>query len=51
MKLVTSGCGFIDIDAYAGMTAYTHLLNLKGLPAKAVTTSALNDSITPSLLV
>ena len=51
MKLVTSGCGFIDIDAYAGMTAYAHLLNLKGLPAKAVTTSTLNESITPSLLV
>ena len=50
MKLVTSGCGFIDIDAYAGMTAYAHLLNLKGIPAKAVTTSALNESITPSLL-
>ena len=50
MRIVTSGCGFVDIDAYAGMIAYTHLLNLKGIPAKAVTTSTLNESITPSLL-
>ena len=50
MKLVTSGCGFIDIDGYAGMVAYAHLLNLKGIPAKAVTTSAVNESVTPSIL-
>ena len=50
MKIVTSGCKYIDIDAYGGIIAYAYLLNLKGIPAKAVSTSPLNESITPTLL-
>ena len=50
MKIVTSGCKYIDIDAYGGIIAYSYLLNLKGIPAKAVSTSPLNESITPTLL-
>ena len=50
MIIVTSGSNYIDIDAYAGIIAYANLLNLKGIPAKAVSTAKLNESITPSLL-
>lgn len=50
MKIVTSGCKYIDIDAYGGIIAYAYLLNLKGIQAKAVSTSPLNESITPTLL-
>lgn len=50
MKIVTSGNRYIDIDAYAGCIAYAKLLNLKGIPAIAVSTAQINESITPSLL-
>lgn len=50
MKIITSGSRYIDIDAYAGCIAYKHLLNLKGIPSKAVTTANLNESITSKLL-
>ena len=50
MNIVTSGSNYIDIDAYAGIIAYANLLNLKGIPSKAVSTAKLNESITPSLL-
>lgn len=50
MKVITSGSGYIDIDAYAGCIAYRHLLNLKGIPSVAVSTAKLNESITSSLL-
>lgn len=50
MKIVTSGSRYIDIDAYAGIIAYSHLLNLKGIESKAVSGAKLNESITPSLL-
>ena len=50
MKIVTSGCKYIDIDAYAGIIAYSNLLRLKGIQAKAVSTAKLNESITSSLL-
>lgn len=50
MYIVTSGSKYIDIDAYASIIAYANLLNLKGIPAKAVSTSTLNESITSSLL-
>lgn len=50
MYIVTSGSKYIDIDAYATIIAYANLLNLKGIPAKAVSTSKLNESITSSLL-
>ena len=50
MKIVTSGSKYIDIDAYAGIIAYSNLLRLKGIQAKAVSTAKLNESITSSLL-
>ena len=50
MKIVTSGSRYIDIDAYASCIAYTNLLNLKGIEAKAVSTAKINESITPNLL-
>lgn len=50
MKVVTSGSRYIDIDAYAGCIAYSHLLKLKGIQAKAVSTAKLNESITKRLL-
>lgn len=50
MKIVTSGSKYLDIDAYAGIIAYSNLLRLKGIQAKAVSTAKLNESITSSLL-
>ena len=49
MKIVTSGFPYIDIDAYACCIAYTELLNLRGEAAQAVSTSLLNESITPTV--
>ena len=49
MKVITAGNPYIDIDAYASCLAYRELLTLKGEPAKAVSTSKLNESISPSL--
>lgn len=50
MVVVTSGSKYIDIDAYASCIAYAKLLKLKGIDAKAVSTSKLNESITTTLL-
>lgn len=50
MKIVTSGSPYIDIDAYASCIAYAELLKLKGIEAKACSTSKLNESITPTLI-
>lgn len=50
MIIVTTGSRYIDIDAYASCIAYRELLNLQGIPSKAVTTAKLNESITESLL-
>lgn len=50
MIIITTGSKYIDIDAYASCIAYRELLNLQGIPAKAVTTAKLNESITDSLL-
>lgn len=50
MKVITSGSRYIDIDAYAGIIAYSYLLKLKGIPNKAITTAKLNESITKKLL-
>ena len=49
MKVVTAGSYYVDIDAYAGIIAEVELLNLKGQPARAVSTAPLNESITRSL--
>jgi inorganic pyrophosphatase/exopolyphosphatase len=45
MRIVTTGRPFVDIDAYACMVAYAELLTLQGQPAKAATSSKLNESI------
>jgi inorganic pyrophosphatase/exopolyphosphatase len=50
MKIVTSGAPYIDIDAYAACIGYAELLNLQGVSAQAISTSVINEGITPSLL-
>ena len=50
MKIITSGSRYIDIDAYASCIAYRHLLALKGINSKAVSTAKLNESVTQNLL-
>lgn len=49
MKVVTSGKGFMDIDAYGGCIAYAELLRVQGEEAVAVSTAPLNESIPPSV--
>ena len=48
MKIVTSGSPYLDIDGYAGCVAYAELLRASGLEARAVSTSVLNNSVTPA---
>lgn len=43
--VVTSGGKYIDIDAYAGCIAYAILLRSSNIPAKAITTAPLNESV------
>jgi len=43
--VITSGDRYIDIDAYASALAYRELLVAKGLPALAVSSAPLNESI------
>lgn len=50
MRVITSGARYIDIDAYAACIAYAELLNLQGIPAKAVSHSPINASVPPLLL-
>jgi inorganic pyrophosphatase len=50
MKIITGGVPYIDIDVYAGATAYAELLNLQGEQATAVSSAVINQSVTPSLL-
>ena len=47
--VITSGGKYIDIDAYAGCISYAVLLRSANIPAKAVTTAPLNESI-PELI-
>jgi inorganic pyrophosphatase/manganese-dependent inorganic pyrophosphatase len=49
MRIVTSRYPYIDIDAYACMVAYSELLTIQGQPAKAATSSKLNESIPEGL--
>ncbi len=49
MIIITSGAPYIDIDAYACIVAYQEFLQLLGKQAAGVSTSALNESIPPSL--
>ncbi len=48
--VVTSGCKYIDIDAYASIIAYRELLKKQGHNATASTLSTLNQSIPPFIL-
>lgn len=45
MKIITAGSRYLDIDAYAGIVAYAELLQKQGIPAKAVSTAQLNESV------
>lgn len=45
MKIITSGKKYIDIDAYAGIIAYKHLLVSLSEEAIAVSSAAFNESI------
>ncbi len=49
MRIITAGAAFLDIDAYAGCIAYAELLQLQGIPAAAVSTAPLNESITKTV--
>lgn len=49
MHIVTSSRHFVDIDALASAYAYTELLNLQQIPARAVITAPFNQSITPTV--
>ena len=49
MIIVTAGRHYLDIDAYAGIVAYSELLIAQGLSAAAVSAAPFNSSITPSL--
>lgn len=47
MQIITAGWPYIDIDAYAGIIAYSELLELQNIEAAAVSTAPLNESIPP----
>src|SRR6187549_2123290 len=49
MKIITSGSSFLDIDAYTCMIAYAELLTSQGIPAQAISTAPLNESITKTI--
>ncbi|MCM8742868.1 DHH family phosphoesterase [Pseudomonas koreensis] len=50
MNIITSGASYLDIDAYACCIAYAELLNLQGLPARAVSSAKPNSSVSPTVL-
>ncbi|HEX4549501.1 DHH family protein [Pseudomonas sp.] len=50
MKIITSGASYLDIDAYACCIAYAELLNLQGIPARAVSSAKPNGSVSPTVL-
>ncbi|MDR9865202.1 DHH family phosphoesterase [Pseudomonas baetica] len=50
MKIITSGASYLDIDAYACCIAYAQLLNLQGIPARAVSSAAPNSSVSATVL-
>lgn len=49
MYIVTAGSNYNDIDAYAGIIAYAELLNVQGIPSRAVSTAPLNESISKTV--
>ena len=50
MKIITSGASYLDIDAYACCIAYAELLNLQGIPARAVSSAQPNASVSQTVL-
>lgn len=50
MRVVTSGSAYLDIDAYACCIAYAELLNLQGIPARAISSAQPNASVSKSVL-
>lgn len=50
MKIITSGASYLDIDAYACCIAYAELLNLQGIPARAVSSAKPNTSVSKTVL-
>ncbi|VVM80372.1 DHH family phosphoesterase [Pseudomonas fluorescens] len=50
MKIITSGASYLDIDAYACCIAYAELLNLQGIPARAVSSAQPNASVSHTVL-
>jgi inorganic pyrophosphatase/exopolyphosphatase len=49
MHIVTSGKRYIDIDAYGGCIAYAELLRFQQIDAIAVSSSPMNESISPKV--
>lgn len=50
IKVITSGSAYLDIDAYACCIAYAELLNLQGIPARAVSSAKPNASVSKTVL-
>lgn len=50
IKVITSGSAYLDIDAYACCIAYAELLNLQGMPARAVSSAKPNASVSKTVL-
>ncbi|WP_460065008.1 DHH family phosphoesterase [Pseudomonas sp. S2_H08] len=50
MKIITSGASYLDIDAYACCIAYAELLNLRGIPARAMSSAQPNASVSHTVL-
>ncbi|MFJ2528266.1 bifunctional oligoribonuclease/PAP phosphatase NrnA [Pseudomonas helmanticensis] len=50
MRIITSGASYLDIDAYACCIAYAELLNLQGIPARAVSSAQPNASVSLTVL-
>jgi len=45
VHVITGGSRYVDIDVYASCIAYRELLNLLDVPAKAITSASLNESV------
>lgn len=50
IKVITSGSAYLDIDAYACCIAYAELLNLQGIPTRAVSSAKPNASVSKTVL-
>ncbi len=50
IKVITSGSAYLDIDACACCIAYAELLNLQGIPTRAVSSAKPNASVSNTVL-